>query len=75
MGQRKPGDSSWQVLQGPVAGSDRTQLGSYPEQQETGRAWSWKAAMRMAPVSGEGNPVGVPQKGSVQKEREEREDA
>lgn len=70
------GGSSWQMLQGPVAGTDRTQLGSDPEQQETGRAWSWKTAMRMAPVAGEGNPVDTPQKGGVQvlEEHGEREE-
>lgn len=34
-GKGKTGGSSWQVLQGPVAGTDRMQLGSDPEQQET----------------------------------------
>lgn len=64
------------MLQGPVAGTDRTQLGSDPEQQETGRAWSWKTAMRMVPVSGEGNPVYTTQKGGVQvlEEHGEREE-
>jgi hypothetical protein len=46
-----------------VAGTDRTQLGSDPKQQETDRAWGWNIATRMAPVSSEGKPCGYSPEG------------
>lgn len=46
-----------------MAGTDRTQLGSDPKQQETDRAWGWNIATRMAPVSSEGKPCGYSPEG------------